>query len=162
MPSRSCPALTLQPAADTKFDDYKPKVAFFFPGQVGRGNIRPGFLGGGGSARVSIRSAGIQPGSEKRWNCGLCTQGAQTVGMCKEVAAELPVAKELFDRASEVLGYDLLAVCAEGEGSGGSSGSSIMSGQAQGHGGEGCQSVKRPGDTQLCELIGGPWGTESF
>lgn len=70
--SHPCPDPS-QTAADTKFDDYKPKVAFFFPGQ-----------------------------------------GAQTVGMAKEVAAEVPAAKELFDRASEVLGYDLLAVCAEG------------------------------------------------
>lgn len=66
-------ALCLQAAADAKFNDYKPKVAFFFPGQ-----------------------------------------GAQTVGMCKEVTAEVPAAKELFDRASEILGYDLLQVCVEG------------------------------------------------
>lgn len=41
-------------------------------------------------------------------------QGAQTVGMAKEVAAEVPAAKELFERASDILGYDLLAVCTEG------------------------------------------------
>jgi len=34
--------------------------------------------------------------------------------MAKDVATEIPAAKELFDRASEILGYDLLAVCAEG------------------------------------------------
>lgn len=71
------PRPCVQASADSKFDDYKPRVAFFFPGQ-----------------------------------------GAQTVGMCKEVAAEVPAAKELFDRASEILGYDLLQVCAEGEGAG--------------------------------------------
>lgn len=41
-------------------------------------------------------------------------QGAQTVGMAKDLAAEVPAAKELFDRASEILGYDLLEVCVEG------------------------------------------------
>lgn len=63
----------IQPAADTKFDDYKPRVAFFFPGQ-----------------------------------------GAQTVGMAVEVCEQIPTAKDLFDQASEILGYDLLQVCAEG------------------------------------------------
>jgi hypothetical protein len=29
--------------------------------------------------------------------------------------AECPAAKELFDRASAILGYDLLQVCVEGE-----------------------------------------------
>jgi len=62
-----------QKVSDTKFADYKPKTAFFFPGQ-----------------------------------------GAQTVGMAKDVVAEVPAAKALFDRASEILGYDLLAVCTEG------------------------------------------------
>ena len=60
-------------ASDAKFADYKPKVAFFFPGQ-----------------------------------------GAQSVGMAAEVAAAVPAAKQLFERASDILGYDLLAVCAEG------------------------------------------------
>lgn len=62
-----------QSPADTKFNDYKPKTAFFFPGQ-----------------------------------------GAQTVGMCKSVVEEVPAAKELFDKASEIVGYDLLKVCIEG------------------------------------------------
>jgi len=35
-------------------------------------------------------------------------QGAQFVGMCGELAKEVPSAKALFDEASEVLGYDLL------------------------------------------------------
>ena len=62
-----------QASSDTKFADYKPKVAFFFPGQ-----------------------------------------GAQSVGMAKEAADSVPAAKALFERASDILGYDLLAVCAEG------------------------------------------------
>jgi len=40
-------------------------------------------------------------------------QGAQQVGMGKEIA-DLPAARELFDRASTVLGYDLYARCTEG------------------------------------------------
>ena len=79
------PCLPLPPApqaaSDTKFADYQPKVAFFFPGQ-----------------------------------------GAQTVGMGKEVAEAVPAARQLFDRASDILGYDLLAVCAEGGWAGGCGG----------------------------------------
>jgi len=41
-------------------------------------------------------------------------QGAQSVGMAAATCAELPAAKELFDKASEILGYDLLALCTEG------------------------------------------------
>mmetsp|Transcript_59015 Transcript_59015/g.97585 ORF Transcript_59015/g.97585 Transcript_59015/m.97585 type:complete len:356 (+) Transcript_59015:201-1268(+) len=39
-------------------------------------------------------------------------QGAQTVGMGAQVAAEVPAAAELYEKASEILGYDLLAKCA--------------------------------------------------
>jgi len=41
-------------------------------------------------------------------------QGAQTVGMAGPLCAELPAAKELFDKASAILGYDLLAKCVDG------------------------------------------------
>ncbi len=41
-------------------------------------------------------------------------QGAQFVGMGKDLAAAYPECKDLFDRASAVLGYDLAALCAEG------------------------------------------------
>lgn len=41
-------------------------------------------------------------------------QGAQFVGMCGEVVKEVPKAKELFDKASDILGYDLLEVCENG------------------------------------------------
>lgn len=37
------------------------------------------------------------------------------MGMAKEAAEAVPAAKQLFERASDILGYDLLAVCAEGE-----------------------------------------------
>ncbi len=41
-------------------------------------------------------------------------QGAQTVGMGRGLAETLPAAKALFDEAAEILGYDLLALCANG------------------------------------------------
>ncbi len=41
-------------------------------------------------------------------------QGAQVVGMAVGLCQSLPAARELFDRAAEILGYDLLAVCADG------------------------------------------------
>ncbi|KAG2422740.1 hypothetical protein HXX76_015826 [Chlamydomonas incerta] len=41
-------------------------------------------------------------------------QGAQSVGMAKDLVATVPKAKEMFDKASEILGYDLLKVCVEG------------------------------------------------
>jgi [acyl-carrier-protein] S-malonyltransferase len=41
-------------------------------------------------------------------------QGAQTVGMAAALCRSLPAANDLFSRASAVLGYDLLAVCAGG------------------------------------------------
>jgi [acyl-carrier-protein] S-malonyltransferase len=41
-------------------------------------------------------------------------QGAQMVGMARDLCAALPPARQLFTEASEFLGYDLLAVCAQG------------------------------------------------
>jgi [acyl-carrier-protein] S-malonyltransferase len=41
-------------------------------------------------------------------------QGAQAVGMGKDLAEAFPAAKALFDRASAVLGYDLAHICFEG------------------------------------------------
>jgi len=41
-------------------------------------------------------------------------QGAQAVGMGKDLCAESPAAKAVFERAGEVLGFDLLRLCAEG------------------------------------------------
>ena len=37
-------------------------------------------------------------------------QGAQAIGMGAEAAAEVPAAAELYKKASEILGYDLLAI----------------------------------------------------
>jgi [acyl-carrier-protein] S-malonyltransferase len=41
-------------------------------------------------------------------------QGAQFVGMCADVVKDVPKAAELFDKASAILGYDLLEVCTNG------------------------------------------------
>ncbi len=41
-------------------------------------------------------------------------QGAQAVGMCRELDQELPAVRELFDRAGEILGIDLRKLCIEG------------------------------------------------
>ena len=41
-------------------------------------------------------------------------QGAQTVGMAGDWVEQSPAAAELFSRGSEILGYDLLAVCRSG------------------------------------------------
>lgn len=41
-------------------------------------------------------------------------QGAQAVGMGRELAESNPACRELFDRASAVLGYDLAEICFNG------------------------------------------------
>ena len=41
-------------------------------------------------------------------------QGAQKVGMGKDWAEQLPTARSLFDRANDVLGYDLADLCFHG------------------------------------------------
>jgi [acyl-carrier-protein] S-malonyltransferase len=41
-------------------------------------------------------------------------QGAQYVGMGKDLCASLPAAKALFDQAADILGYDLFQVCTSG------------------------------------------------
>jgi [acyl-carrier-protein] S-malonyltransferase len=41
-------------------------------------------------------------------------QGAQAVGMGRELAEGLEECRALFSRASDILGFDLLALCAEG------------------------------------------------
>lgn len=41
-------------------------------------------------------------------------QGAQHVGMGKTLSQQFPAAKALYDRANEILGYDLAALCFEG------------------------------------------------
>lgn len=41
-------------------------------------------------------------------------QGAQSVGMGRELIESLPAARDLFELASSILGYDLAEVCLEG------------------------------------------------
>ncbi|TWT61995.1 ACP S-malonyltransferase [Rubinisphaera italica] len=41
-------------------------------------------------------------------------QGAQQIGMGVKVAEKYPAARQLFDQAAEILGFDLLKLCAEG------------------------------------------------
>lgn len=41
-------------------------------------------------------------------------QGAQAVGMGRQLADELPAVRQLYERANEVLGYDLAKLCFEG------------------------------------------------
>ena len=41
-------------------------------------------------------------------------QGAQTVGMGRQLYESLPAARRLFDEAAEILGYRLIEVCAKG------------------------------------------------
>jgi [acyl-carrier-protein] S-malonyltransferase len=41
-------------------------------------------------------------------------QGAQTVGMGKDLAEQFPAAREIFQQANQVLGYDLAGLCFEG------------------------------------------------
>mmetsp|Transcript_55466 Transcript_55466/g.172116 ORF Transcript_55466/g.172116 Transcript_55466/m.172116 type:complete len:414 (-) Transcript_55466:284-1525(-) len=60
-------------------------------------------LAAGTLEKVSYKTAFLFPG-----------QGAQSVGMCQELVAGCPAAKELFDKASDILGYDLLDRCANG------------------------------------------------
>ena len=41
-------------------------------------------------------------------------QGAQTVGMGKRLYESVPAARQLYDRAGEILGYDLAKLCFQG------------------------------------------------
>jgi [acyl-carrier-protein] S-malonyltransferase len=41
-------------------------------------------------------------------------QGAQSVGMGRVLVESLPQCRDIFERASSILGYDLLAVCLDG------------------------------------------------
>ena len=41
-------------------------------------------------------------------------QGAQTIGMGAEIAETFPTAAEIFEKANDIIGYDLSAICFEG------------------------------------------------
>uniref|UniRef100_A0A7S0W1A9 Malonyl-CoA:ACP transacylase (MAT) domain-containing protein n=1 Tax=Hemiselmis tepida TaxID=464990 RepID=A0A7S0W1A9_9CRYP len=93
----------------------------------------PGGLMGGRSAVRGLRSAGVARPHMQRRGTGLRMmsdgdfadwkadttflfpgQGAQYVGMAGQLVQDVPKAKELFDKAADVLGYDLLKICVEG------------------------------------------------
>ncbi|KAH8074492.1 [acyl-carrier-protein] S-malonyltransferase [Aureococcus anophagefferens] len=76
-----------------------------------------------GLVRTSVRSArnlAVRAGDDGFSDYSAKTtflfpgQGAQSVGMAAETAAAVPEAAALFAKASDILGYDLLAKCAEG------------------------------------------------
>jgi [acyl-carrier-protein] S-malonyltransferase len=52
--------------------------------------------------------------SQKRVALLFSGQGAQTVGMGRDLAAAFPVVAQIFERANEVLGYDLRKIAWEG------------------------------------------------
>ena len=60
--------------------------------------------------RGHVAVAGVSSGKALRVGAIFPGQGSQNVGMGVDVAANDPAAKKLFDRASELLGYDLLAI----------------------------------------------------
>lgn len=64
--------------------------------------------------RRHVALAGVNPSKPLRVGAIFPGQGSQSVGMGVDVAANDPNAKRLFERASELLGYDLLAIQAAG------------------------------------------------
>jgi len=76
---------------------------------------------GGSLARPQLRRTGLRmmsDGDFADWKANTAFlfpgQGAQYVGMSGQLVKDVPKAKELFDKAAEVLGYDLLKICVEG------------------------------------------------
>ena len=41
-------------------------------------------------------------------------QGSQFIGMGKDVAETFPAAKAIFDKANQILGFDIAKICFEG------------------------------------------------
>ena len=68
------------------------------------------------SNRLFQRTITKMSAADVKYNVGFMFpgQGAQSVGMSVALCEELPAAKELFDKASKILGYDLLDVCKNG------------------------------------------------
>ena len=75
-------------ADDGAFADYRPSVAFLFPGQ--------------GAQKIGM--AKVIAVFDK-WRRRFLSQ---------DVVETVPAAKELFDRATAILGYDLYQICVEG------------------------------------------------
>ena len=71
-----------------------------------------------GAGRAGLRSTRAANRASRTWALSALTGASwphpQSVGMAKALTEELPKAKEMFEQASEILGYDLLKVCVEG------------------------------------------------
>lgn len=75
-----------------------------------------GLLNRGIGMKIRAYSKHVMKMSDVSYKVGFMFpgQGAQTVGMGVAICNEIPAAKELFDKASAILGYDLLAKCRDG------------------------------------------------
>ncbi len=56
----------------------------------------------------------FSPGAMNKTALLFAGQGAQKVGMGKDLAETIPAARELFERANDILGYDVAGVCTGG------------------------------------------------
>lgn len=102
--------------ADDKFANYAPKTAFLFPGQgaqkVGMAKVRrqpPMFVP---PLRWRMVDDGVLWSRLVTLHCG--RPAIALIWDLQEACEQSATAKELFDKASDILGYDLLKVCTEG------------------------------------------------
>lgn len=56
----------------------------------------------------------LVPGAMSKTALLFAGQGAQKVGMGKDLTNSVPSARTLFDRANDILGYDLAGICTDG------------------------------------------------
>lgn len=134
--SRTDPGCLLLPqaSADDKFADYKPTTAFFFPGQgaqsVGMAKAsyswRPHLAcHHSRHSKRSLHQPAAAAARVERPPCWLQLPCVLTLPVppplsphlllsLQDLVAECPAAKELFDKAADILGYDLLKVNRKG------------------------------------------------
>ena len=83
-------------------------------------------------------------------------QGAQSVGMCRELDQELPAVREMFDRAGELLGIDLRRALHRGPGRGARGDRREPAGDLRGQpGGPGEPQASNPDLVASCEGAAG-------